>query len=69
MNLGVLDNILWAAGFIGHAALLLVLLLRRRWRQFPGRKVTMLSVPIIWVLVGMIVASIQSRIREPLRKA
>jgi hypothetical protein len=35
MNLGVLDNILWAAGFIGHAALLLVLLLRRRWRQFP----------------------------------
>jgi hypothetical protein len=35
MTLTVLDNILWAAGFIGHAALLLVLLSRGRWRQFP----------------------------------
>src|ERR1700733_2513710 len=35
MNLTALENILWAAGFIGHAALFLVLLIRRRWRQFP----------------------------------
>jgi hypothetical protein len=35
MDITRLDNILWAAGFIGHAALLLVLLLRHRWRQFP----------------------------------
>jgi hypothetical protein len=35
MTLSVLDNILWAAGFVGHAALLLVLLFRHRWRQFP----------------------------------
>jgi hypothetical protein len=35
MNLTSVDNFLWAAGFIGHAALLLVLLLRHRWRKFP----------------------------------
>ncbi len=35
MNLSPLDNLLWAAGFIGHVALLLVLLGRRRWREFP----------------------------------
>jgi hypothetical protein len=35
MNLTALDNLLWAAGFLGHAALLFVLLIRRRWRQFP----------------------------------
>ncbi|HTD96442.1 MAG TPA: hypothetical protein VK627_05915 [Edaphobacter sp.] len=35
MNVTTLDNILWAAGFVGHAALLVVLLVRRRWREFP----------------------------------
>ncbi len=35
MNLTTLDNILWAAGFVGHAALLVVLLMRHRWREFP----------------------------------
>jgi hypothetical protein len=35
MNLTALDNLLWAAGFLGHAALLFVLLIRRRWHQFP----------------------------------
>jgi hypothetical protein len=35
MNFSTLDNLLWAAGFIGHAALLAVLLVRRRWRGFP----------------------------------
>jgi hypothetical protein len=35
MNLTGLDNILWAAGFLGHAALLGVLLVRGRWRSFP----------------------------------
>jgi hypothetical protein len=35
MNLTMLDNILWAAGFVGHVALLVVLLVRGRWRVFP----------------------------------
>lgn len=35
MNLSLLDNTLWAASFAGNAALLFVLLYRRRWKQFP----------------------------------
>ena len=35
MHLSTLDNALWAAGLIGHAALLFVLVLRRRFREFP----------------------------------
>jgi hypothetical protein len=35
MNLSKLDEILWAATFIGHVALFLILLLRGRWRTFP----------------------------------
>jgi uncharacterized protein YacL len=35
MNLSVLDDVFWAAGFIGHAALLIVLLIRRQLRKFP----------------------------------
>jgi hypothetical protein len=35
MDLTALENILWAAGFVGHVALFLVLLIRRRWLQFP----------------------------------
>jgi hypothetical protein len=35
MTLTMLDKVLWAAGFLAHAALLLVLLLRRRAREFP----------------------------------
>ena len=35
MHLSVLDNALWAAGFIGHVALVLILLVRRRARDFP----------------------------------
>lgn len=35
MNLSTLDNVLWVAGFIGHVTLLLVLLVRSRWRHFP----------------------------------
>jgi hypothetical protein len=30
-----LDNILWAAGFLGHLVLLVVLVFRRRVREFP----------------------------------
>jgi hypothetical protein len=36
MHLSILDNALWAAGFAGNAALLFVLLYRRRWEQFPA---------------------------------
>ena len=35
MNLSKIAELLWAAGFIGHVALLAVLLMRRRWREFP----------------------------------
>ena len=35
MNLSLLDNVLWAASFLGNAALLLVLIVRGRWRTFP----------------------------------
>ena len=35
MNLSVLDNALWAAGLLGHAALLAVLLVNKRWRILP----------------------------------
>ena len=35
MPLTNLDLLLWVAGFLGHLALLLILLLRRRVRMFP----------------------------------
>lgn len=35
MNLSVLDNALWAASLIGHVALLLLLVLRKRVRHLP----------------------------------
>ncbi|HYK36419.1 hypothetical protein [Alloacidobacterium sp.] len=35
MGLTLTAQVLWAAGFLEHAALLFVLLVRRRWRIFP----------------------------------
>ena len=35
MQLSTLDNVLWAVAFLGNAALLLVMLWRRRARDFP----------------------------------
>ena len=35
MHLSTLANALWAAGFVGHTALLFVLGYRHRWKQFP----------------------------------
>ena len=35
MNVSKLDDVLWAVGFIGHAALLCVLVLRGRSKAFP----------------------------------
>ncbi len=35
MGLTNLEIALWAAGFVGHLALLAVLLVRSRWRKFP----------------------------------
>jgi hypothetical protein len=35
MKVTMLDNVLWAAGFLGHVALLFILLFRGRWRTFP----------------------------------
>jgi len=35
MNFSFLDNLLWAAGFAANAALLLVLVRKERWREFP----------------------------------
>ncbi len=36
MHTSTLDQVLWAVGFLGHAALFLTLLLRHRMRQFPA---------------------------------
>ena len=35
MNLSLLDRSLWAASFAGNAVLLLILIVRGRWRAFP----------------------------------
>ena len=35
MTLSTLDNVLWAAGLVGNAALLFILVLRGRWREYP----------------------------------
>ncbi len=35
MKLSLLASALWAAGFFGHAALLFVLIVRKRWHRFP----------------------------------
>jgi hypothetical protein len=35
MNLSALDFVLWAASFLGNAALFAILIHRRRWREFP----------------------------------
>jgi hypothetical protein len=35
MNLSALDWMMWVGIFLGHAALLSILLIRRRWREFP----------------------------------
>jgi len=35
MDLSKLDNLLWAATFVGHVALVLVLIIRGRWKNFP----------------------------------
>jgi hypothetical protein len=35
MNLSALDWILWVGSFLGNTALLSILLIRRRWREFP----------------------------------
>jgi hypothetical protein len=35
MNLSALDFVLWAASFLGNAALFSILIYRRRWMEFP----------------------------------
>ena|SRR5215469_4701046 len=35
MNFSFLDNVLWAAAFVANVALLLVLVRKERWREFP----------------------------------
>lgn len=35
MSFSSLENVLWVTGFAGQVLLLICLLLRRRWRQFP----------------------------------
>lgn len=35
MNLSIVAELIWAASFAGHAALLAILLIRCRWREFP----------------------------------
>ena len=35
MTLSTLDNALWAAGLVGNAALLLILVVKGRWKEYP----------------------------------
>jgi hypothetical protein len=35
MNLSALDYAVWAGGILGNAALLFILIYKRRWREFP----------------------------------
>jgi hypothetical protein len=35
MNLSTFERVLWVAGFVGQLGLLAVLLVRRRWKEFP----------------------------------
>lgn len=35
MNFSILQNVVWAASGVANAALLLVLIVKRRWREFP----------------------------------
>jgi hypothetical protein len=35
MNFTIIQNVLWAAGGIANAVLLVVLIVKRRWREFP----------------------------------
>ncbi len=35
MTLSTLDQVLWAASLVGHAALASVLVVRKRWKEFP----------------------------------
>lgn len=35
MNLSRVAELIWVGSFVGHVALLIVLLIRRRWREFP----------------------------------
>jgi hypothetical protein len=35
MNLSALDGVLWAANFLGNAALFAILIYQRRWKMFP----------------------------------
>ena len=68
------DNaLLWAAGFIGHIALMLVLIIRKRWRDFPvftafvGTKCSPLSC-CLWFGVtarGMVTSSLTGSLDSP----
>ena len=56
MTLSTLDNVLWAAGLVGNAALLLILVGRGRWREFPVLTSDMafqvLRTVLLWLVHG-----------------
>ena len=54
MNLSTLDNALWAAGFAANVALALVLVWKKRWREFPVFTTWMsfdvlLTIALFWI--------------------
>ena len=56
MTLSTLDNVLWAAGLVGNAALFLILVLRGRSRDFPvltaDTVFQMLRTLLLWLVHG-----------------
>ena len=51
MNASLLENVFWAAGFIGHVALVLVLLIRKRYRDYPVFAIFMLFEALTTILL------------------
>lgn len=64
MKVSIVDEILWAAGFVGHAALFLILLFRSRVRAFP-----VFSAYVLFQIVATIVLFVDYRILSGSRYA
>ncbi len=60
MGITALENVLWAAGFVGHVALLTVLFARSRWRTFPVFT-SMIAYQLIETLVLFLISRYGSR--------
>src|SRR5206468_9813848 len=51
MTVTVLDNVFWAAGFIGHVALFSILVIRHRFKEYPVFGCMMLFHAVVTMLL------------------